>query len=322
MKDKEYYIRIMSNLHTDRGIKKYSSITKHRAPHKPLLILSVIDLIEEGKISHNFIELNPELGETFANYWGIIMPNSRGKIVYPFFFLKTESFWHLVPITGKESILSSMKEVSSISHLLEFVSGAKLDDEFFTLLTNKINRDIIRSVIINNYFDSIIANQLIIQSSINIESFKYSAELLQKRMKIQEPVIDEKVRDQGFRKAVVSAYDHRCAFCGIRIRTHDGHTVVDGAHIIPWAVTQNDSPQNGLCLCKLCHWTFDEGLLTLTTDYQIHVSRIININDNIVGYLTSFHERDMFKPVDEFYLPAEESIIYHRDRSKENKVYY
>lgn len=68
-----------------------------------------------------------------------------------------------------------------------------------------------------------------------------------------EESFKEKARDQGFRKAVVKAYDHRCAFCGIRIRTPDGHTVVDGAHIIPWSVSKNDAPQNGLSLCKLCH---------------------------------------------------------------------
>ena len=69
------------------------------------------------------------------------------------------------------------------------------------------------------------------------------------------------MRDQGFRRAVVTAYTHRCAFCGIRMRTIDGHTAVDAAHIIPWSLSHNDDPRNGLALCKLCHWSFDEGLL-------------------------------------------------------------
>ena len=41
------------------------------------------------------------------------------------------------------------------------------------------------------------------------------------------------VRDQAFRKVVTTAYDHRCALCGIRIVTPDGHTVLEAAHVVP-----------------------------------------------------------------------------------------
>jgi putative restriction endonuclease len=41
-------------------------------------------------------------------------------------------------------------------------------------------------------------------------------------------------RDQGFRRIVVKAYDHRCALCGVRIITPEQHTVVDAAHIVSY----------------------------------------------------------------------------------------
>ena len=66
--------------------------------------------------------------------------------------------------------------------------------------------------------------------------------------------IYQKIRDQGFRKAIVRLYEHRCAICGIRILTPEGHTVVEAAHIIPWSKTHNDSPQNGMSL----HQCFQE----------------------------------------------------------------
>jgi putative restriction endonuclease len=50
------------------------------------------------------------------------------------------------------------------------------------------------------------------------------------------------VRDQGFRRAVVRIYDHRCAFCGLRLLTSDGRTVVDAAHIVPWSASHDDDP--------------------------------------------------------------------------------
>jgi hypothetical protein len=36
---------------------------------------------------------------------------------------------------------------------------------------------------------------------------------------------------------------------------------VDAAHILPWSDFDLDVVANGLCLCKLHHWAFDEGLI-------------------------------------------------------------
>jgi hypothetical protein len=78
-----------------------------------------------------------------------------------------------------------------------------------------------------------------------------------------------RIRDQGFRKAIVAIYDHRCALCGIRMLTPDGHTVVEAAHIKPWSESYDDRPANGLSLCRLCHWPFDEGLMSVGVKYEV-----------------------------------------------------
>jgi putative restriction endonuclease len=314
----DYYIKAFSSLHTDKGKNRYPFITKHRAPHKPILLLSIIDLIEEGTIQDNFIELTPELGETFTGYWSIVMPlDKKGKIVYPFFHLRREPFWQLLPNTGQKEVLKSTREISSIYRLLKMISGAKLDDDLFVLLCNVQDRNILRTVLIQNYFDTSVAEQIISQSNINVESYKYSLNLLKEEPKVLYPEIGdetnkEKVRDQGFRKAVVKAYDHRCSFCGIRMRTPDGHTAVDGAHIIPWSESHNDLPQNGISLCKLCHWTFDEGLISISDKYKVLISNRLNSNNNIAGHLITFENRDIIKPDERYLWPAQESIAYHQ----------
>jgi hypothetical protein len=38
---------------------------------------------------------------------------------------------------------------------------------------------------------------------------------------------------------VVHIYEHRCAFCGVRMLTSDGHTAVDAAHVIPWSINND-----------------------------------------------------------------------------------
>jgi putative restriction endonuclease len=59
----EAFIANFSNLNTDRGRHRWSADTCHRAPHKPFLLLSIMDLIAQGLITENFIERSYELFE-------------------------------------------------------------------------------------------------------------------------------------------------------------------------------------------------------------------------------------------------------------------
>jgi len=52
----EKYFQMFATLRTDRGRQRYPQITYHRAPHKPFLLLSVMDLIAQGRITANLIE--------------------------------------------------------------------------------------------------------------------------------------------------------------------------------------------------------------------------------------------------------------------------
>jgi len=81
-----------------------------------------------------------------------------------------------------------------------------------------------------------------------------------------------------FRKAVRDAYDSTCLFCGLRLVASESIRIpgVDAAHIVPWSEYDADFVHNGLCLCKLHHWAFDQYLLALRFDensgYEIVVT--------------------------------------------------
>jgi hypothetical protein len=71
-------------------------------------------------------------------------------------------------------------------------------------------------------------------------------------------------RSGRFRSEVRQAYRATCVVCGDRFPpTHYSAPGVDAAHILPWTQYDLDEIFNGLCLCKLHHWAFDESLLTL-----------------------------------------------------------
>lgn len=73
-----------------------------------------------------------------------------------------------------------------------------------------------------------------------------------------------------FRSRLLTAYGSRCAITG-------EHTepVLDAAHVQPYLGPRSNHLQNGLLLTKEFHALFDEGLVTITPEYTIRVSRSI-----------------------------------------------
>ncbi len=83
------YAALFSNLRIDKSAARYPAVTNHCAPHKPLLLLSVLDMFEKGGIQTNLIEPTPDLGGVFARYWSRVMPADRsGILALPFFHLR------------------------------------------------------------------------------------------------------------------------------------------------------------------------------------------------------------------------------------------
>lgn len=69
-----------------------------------------------------------------------------------------------------------------------------------------------------------------------------------------------------FRRQVRRAYSDTCLFTGYRLPSTEltSRAGVEAAHILPWADYDLNVPTNGICLNRLCHWAFDEGILRLT----------------------------------------------------------
>jgi putative restriction endonuclease len=117
---------------------------------------------------------------------------------------------------------------------------------------------------------------------------------------------------QGFRNAVVRIYDHRCAFCGVRMLTSDGRTAVDAGHIIPWSISYDDDPHNGMAMCGLCHWTFDQGLLSVSVRYLALLSGELRISQNVPGHLLTLESRSIIGPAEQDLWPHLEAFDGHR----------
>lgn len=312
-----YYLHKFSHLRTDRSAS-WTAATQGQAPHKPILLLSILDLFAQGRILSNLIEVTPELGQLFAAYWSAVMPpERRGNLALPFFHLRSSGFWHLLPQPGQEAALQAVRQVDTLNQLGKLILGASLDDDLFQLLQAAESRNALRTILVQTYFASEYHAILLELGDTNLQAFLYSQHLIdQARKHAREfPSEDETyqtaVRDQGFRRAVVRIYDHRCALCGVRMLTSDGRTAVDAAHIIPWRISHDDDPHNGMALCGLCHWTFDQGLLGVSSRYLVQLSAELRIAQNVPGHLSTLEGRPIIGPAEKELWPHVDALAWH-----------
>lgn len=136
------------------------------APHKALLLLSVIDLVESGVIVDNHIDLSDILINTFnanAKKFYARSPLFKPEVTKPFFHMQHEPFWHLVE--SRSCIETSMaaeraaeyvkrKPTYSVKKLREQYRYAEIDTELFKLLKNEDARARLRVLLISTYLNN------------------------------------------------------------------------------------------------------------------------------------------------------------------------
>ncbi|MFD1476687.1 HNH endonuclease [Ancylobacter polymorphus] len=93
------------------------------------------------------------------------------------------------------------------------------------------------------------------------------------------------VRDRIFRRVVLRAYDERCAISGLKLINGGGRAEVAAAHIRPVEANGPDIVSNGLALSGTAHWMFDRGLISLSDDLDILISRQSNDPDGVRAFI-------------------------------------
>ena len=226
----------------------------HEKPHKPVLLLAVMDLIERGAINDNRIPPSKELREAFTTYFKIVRQgNDQNSPENPFFYLHSEGFWTLHPKRPSGAL--------SWSGLQREISHAGIAPELYALMCVPISRELLREAIYSRYFAAHrealrrVCNQ---QTQVQHQSILAEAPL--------------PGRDSAFRKLVIEVYDYRCAACGLRLQL--GNIVlVEAAHLIPWSESHDDNPRNGMALCRNHHYAMDRHLIAPTPDLKWQVSK-------------------------------------------------
>jgi hypothetical protein len=79
----------------------------------------------------------------------------------------------------------------------------------------------------------------------------------------------QRIKQQFFRRAVLSSYRGRCCMSGL-----SESRLLIASHIVPWSKDKANrlNPSNGLCLSAIHDKAFDKGLITLSDDFKIILS--------------------------------------------------
>jgi predicted restriction endonuclease len=72
--------------------------------------------------------------------------------------------------------------------------------------------------------------------------------------------------------------------------------------------SRDDRPTNGMALCRLCHWSSDEGLMSVGASYEVLVSRRIRMDQNMPGHMLTLVDRPIFHPAKEPLWPAQDNL--------------
>ncbi len=233
-------------------------------PHKAVMLLAVLSLADNGQLIENRIAYSPELLELFRRFFAIVRgPTDQCTPWNPFFYMRSEKFWHLHAQPGQEAALAVMRNPGGAGMLMANIAYASLDEDLFQLIAQTASREALRQAIIDRYF-SAQRQQLLALCGEERDIGRVREDWRGNDYEVDRgdvPGTTEVARSAAFARTVRLAYDYRCAACGIRF-LYDDITVIDAAHLIPFCETRDDSPQNGIALCKNHHWLMDSCMIS------------------------------------------------------------
>lgn len=294
-------------------LKVSNSRKRGNAQYKPILLLTVIDLIMREEITDNKIFVSDQLIQAFNKYWNVIGSQSyKGGLHYPFFHLQNEGFWHVEIKAGFNNL-----QPKTTNQLKLAVEYAYLDSELFNYLQNESSRKELIDALVAAFFSD---NEDEIEEFLQINQTFQDYPEVQKLDDTENLPNNPKwsfkktlIRNAFFRKAVVSVYDCQCAFCGLKVTKTGNQNIVDGAHIKPFSTFYDSRIHNGIALCKNHHWAFDRGWFAVDDKYKIIVSKELEEVSPHARTITEFHGEILILPKVEKYFPDIEALQWHHD---------
>lgn len=293
------------------------------APHKPVLLLAIIEGVENGDIISNRISITPELVLSFKDIWSkLVVTNHTQNFALPFFHMKSEPFWRLITLNGAVIPVTSSNSIKSFSALKDSIAYAEMDKSLFFFLLDPITREVVKSELLEFYFPETKSSLLNVESGLihelkeqllNDDRITYAERVEELRAKMQVSDFEEEVyvRSGIFKREIPKIYNYTCAISRLRVEATINAQLIDACHIVPFAVSKDDTVGNGFSLTPTLHRAFDRGLITINDDYLVRISPGITEHDSVYA-LKQFEGKQMKLPENRNHFPLQENFEWHR----------
>lgn len=229
-----------------------------RAPHKPLLLLYALGRAASGAGGPiPYRQAEPELSLLLDEF----VPPRKSHPSYPFRRLAhDDGIWVVTTPSGEDpgdsaSSLKALDATGSFSPELE--EALQADPGLVAPLARFLLED--------NWPPSL-HDEIAASVGLDLDA----AEVALVRDRFAE---DRRRRDPQFRERVLIAYEYRCAMCGYDGLMDRAAVGLEAAHVRWWSDGGPDTVDNAACLCSLHHVLFDKGVLGVTKDYEVQVSK-------------------------------------------------
>jgi len=300
--------------HVKRGGTKYGM-----APHKPVLLITLIELIQKEIVVDNRFEVNADLVGVFQENWRLLVQTAnQPDFTQPFYYLQSDraegqAFWFLKPKQGCQINV----HIKSVNRLAEGLDHGALADDLSVLLTDTINREIILQTLLETYFPH--SKTIYLQAKQEGRGYYHELEeyvLNEPEVRIRKVKIETEedvfVRGGLFKRYIPQIYQSTCAFTGMRLSSTFGHSFIDACHIIPFSVDHDDKVTNGIALCPNMHRAFDRGLLSISSEYKVLVSSHVYEDKEHAYSLSRLKDKPIALPQSKQYWPCTENLEWHR----------
>jgi putative restriction endonuclease len=295
------------------------------APHKPILLLSIIRLFENGIFTNNQIFVLPELVASFKTNWSkLVITNHFSIFSLPFYHLNSEPFWKLIPNIGCEKWVESKSSMRSLGNLTTAIKYAFIDEELSNILLLPENRDILKISLLDKYFPDTGINfgsdgndDLPSASILQGNSEEYKRKIIELKNKVDENTFQEEIfiRSGLFKREVPKIYNNTCAISGLRLTSVTSNvSMVDACHIVPFSENFDDTLTNGISLCPNLHRAFDRGLISISDDYTVLINKTFVEDKNSTFNLSQFEGQRIILPYLKELYPALENLSNHRKK--------
>lgn len=294
------------------------------SPHKICMLLALLDLAMASGLPENLVRYAPPLLERYRRYFDAVRrEGDHPNPYFPYFHLKGDlrggvsSFWHLVPLPGREAALDALSTARSDGDILRNVLGVRLDPELFALVQDPNAALALSDALAERWFDRGLQELGRIASRSQATSRYERAIREGSPLEVGEALPPAYVRNPAFRRVVIELYDYRCAATGHRVLLDGGEAMVEAAHIHPFAVSGDDDPRNGLALTPDMHWAMDRNLIAPGPDLNWHVSRVLDDRLPDLQRLVTLNGRPLLLPTQRALWPRAEALAWRVERLRD-----